>query len=98
TGPLGTLFRDLDLAHYEPHALHRSDTASDTISLKSCRFVVPVVEEKIDRVLQRRRGGMVVFGGDANVGVERGDFLAPGLRVRIAVLMHCRWYRLIEKR
>src|SRR6266478_3368268 len=41
---------------------------------------------------------MVVFGGDENVGVERGDFLAPSLRVRLAVLMHPRWYRLIEER
>src|SRR2546428_5431382 len=93
--PLCSHVRTLDSAHHEPKVLPRSDTA---ISHKSCRFVVPFVEEKIDRVLQRRRGGMVVFGGDENVGVERGNFLAPRLRVRIAVLMHCRWYRLIEKR
>src|SRR6266852_1204833 len=90
--------RNLDFAHHEPQVLHRSDTASATISHKSCRFVVPFVEEKIDRVLQRRRGGVVVFGGDENVGVERGNFLAPSLRVRPAVLMHRRWYWLIEER
>lgn len=41
---------------------------------------------------------MVVFGGDENVGVERGNFLAPSLRVGLAVLMHPRWYGLIEER
>src|SRR5712692_7862280 len=41
---------------------------------------------------------MVVFGGDENVGIERGNFLAPSLRVRLAVLMHPRWYGLIEER
>src|SRR5260370_41724810 len=41
---------------------------------------------------------MVVFGSDENVGVQRGNFLAPRLRVRLAVLMHRRWYRLIEER
>src|SRR5438105_12855899 len=41
---------------------------------------------------------MVVFGGNENVGVERRNFLAPSLRVRLAVLMHPRWYELIEKR
>src|SRR3979490_583689 len=40
---------------------------------------------------------MVVFGGDENVGVERGNFLAPSVRVRLAVLMHRRWYWLIEE-
>src|SRR5438552_18340987 len=61
--------RNLDFAHHEPQVLHRSDTASAAISHKSSRFVVPFVEEKIDRVLQRRRCGMVVFGGDENEGV-----------------------------
>src|SRR5206468_12857453 len=28
----------------------------------------------------------------------RGNFLAPSLRVLLAVLMHCRWHRLIEER
>src|SRR2546425_10034702 len=63
--------RNLDFAHHEPQVLHRSDTASAAISHKSSRFVVPFVEEKIDRVLQRRRCGMVVFGGDENEGLAR---------------------------
>src|SRR5580704_9191032 len=40
---------------------------------------------------------MVVFGGDENVGVECGNFLAPSLRVRLAVLMHDWGYRFIEE-
>src|SRR5690349_3684503 len=41
---------------------------------------------------------MVVFGGDENVGVEPGNFLAPSLRVGLAVLMHPGCYGLIEER
>src|ERR1700752_1147576 len=41
---------------------------------------------------------MVVFGGDENVGVEGGDFLAPGVRVRLGVLVHRGWYGLIQER
>src|SRR5712691_9358225 len=41
---------------------------------------------------------MVVFGGDENESVERGNFLAPRVRVGLAVLMHRRWYGLIEER
>ncbi len=41
---------------------------------------------------------MVVFRGDKNVGVERSNFLAPSLRVRLAVLMHYGRHRLIEER
>src|SRR5260370_14544947 len=40
---------------------------------------------------------MVVFGGDENVGVERGNFFAPCLRVRFAVLMHYGRHRFIEQ-
>src|SRR5882724_3260271 len=90
--------RNLDFAHYQPQVLYRSDTASAAIPDKSGGFVVPFAEEKIDRILQRRRGAMVVFGGDENVGVERGNLFAPRLRVRLAVLMHRGWYRLIEER
>src|SRR5580704_9361430 len=90
--------RDLDFAHHEPQILHRSDTASAAISDKPRRLVVPFVEEKVDRILQRRRSGMVVLGGDENVGVERGNFLTPMVRVRLTVLMHRRGYRLIEER
>src|SRR4030088_41008 len=90
--------RNLDFPHHEPQVLHCSDTASAAISDKSRCFVVPFAKEKIDCVLQRCRGAMVVFGGDENVGVERGNFLAPSVRVRLAVLMHRRWYWLIEER
>src|SRR6266436_8458501 len=41
---------------------------------------------------------MVVFGGDENVSVKRGNFIAPSVRVGLAVLMHRRWYWLIEER
>src|ERR1700757_762042 len=40
---------------------------------------------------------MVVFGGDENVGVERGNFLAPALRMGFAVLMHDGGRGLIEE-
>src|SRR6266851_2499092 len=90
--------RNLDFAHDQPQVLHCSDPAGAAISDESRRFVVPFVEEKIDRVLQRRRGAMVVFGGDENIGVERGNFLAPSLRMGLAVLMRPGWYGLIEER
>src|ERR1700719_2772908 len=41
---------------------------------------------------------MVVFGGDKNVGVEGGDFLAPSVRVCLGVLVHRGWHGLIEER
>src|SRR2546425_4030024 len=90
--------RNLDFAHHEPQVLDCSDTTCTAISNKSRCFVIPFVIKEIDRVLQCRRCGMVVFGGDENEGVERGNFRAPSLRVRLAVLMHCRWHRLIEER
>src|ERR1700730_8552802 len=41
---------------------------------------------------------MVVFGGDENVSVERGNFLAPSFCMWIAVLMHYGWHGFIEER
>ena len=41
---------------------------------------------------------MVVFGGDENVGIECGNFLAPVLCVGLAVLVHDGRDRFIEKR
>src|SRR4029077_2927990 len=41
---------------------------------------------------------MVVFGGDKNVSVERGNFLAPSFRMWVAVLMHYWWHGFIKER
>src|SRR5713101_3340841 len=95
---LGSNVCNLDFTHDQPQVFDRSDTARTAISDKTSRFVIPFVVEKIDSVLQRRRGGMVVFGSDENVGVERGNCLAPSLSVRLAILMHYWRHRLIEER
>src|SRR4029077_14470111 len=41
---------------------------------------------------------MVVFGGDKNVSVERGNFIAPSFRMWVAVLMHYWWHGFIKER
>src|SRR5580700_10683742 len=94
---LGSNVCNLDFTHDQPQVFDRSDTARTAISDKTGRFVIPFEVEKIDSVLERRRGGMVVFGGDENIGVKRSNFVTPALRVRLAVLMHYGGHRLIEE-
>src|SRR5258706_14185107 len=57
-------------------------------------LVVPLGEEKIDRVLEGARRRVVVLGGHEYERVEGTDFRGPGQRVRLRVLVERGRHRL----
>ena len=63
-----------------PDAASSSDCARPAgaaVTHEASHLVVPLSEQKIDRVLERARDAMVVFGRDEYIAVERADLLQP---------------------
>ena len=77
---------DLHLRHHQTQMLDRARSAGAAVANKASRLVVPLGEQKIDRVLERARSAMVVLGRDENVGVETADLGGPRFGVR---LLYC---------
>ena len=68
------------------------------VANETSRFVVPLGEQKIDRVLERTGDSMIVLGRDENVGIETLDLGGPRFGMGLTVLPHYRWHRFVEKR
>src|SRR4029077_14858483 len=88
----------LYLRQNKTQVLDRARSTGAAVADETSRFVVPLGEQKIDRVLQRTGNSMVVLGRDENVGIESSDFRGPRFGVRLTVLPHYRWHRFVEKR
>src|SRR6476646_10955170 len=88
----------LHLRQHQTQLLDRARSAGAAVADEASRLVVPLGEQKIDRVLERARGSMVVLGRDENVGVKRADLGGPRFGVRLTVLPHYWWRRLVQKR
>src|SRR2546423_6368582 len=56
--------------------------ADAAVADEASRLVVPLGEQKIDRVLERARDAMVVLGRDEDIAVERADLGRPYFGVR----------------
>ena len=69
----------LHLRQYQTQLLDRARSAGAAIADEASRFVVPLGEQKIDRVLERAGDSMVVLGRDEDVGVKRADLGGPRL-------------------
>jgi hypothetical protein len=88
----------LHLRQYQAQLLDRARSTGAAVADEASRLVVPLGEQKIDGVLERAGDAMVVLGRDENVGIERTNFRGPRFGVRLTVLPHYWWYRLVEKR
>src|SRR5262249_8848405 len=61
-------------------------------------LVVPFAVDKVDGVLERTRGAVVVLGRDEDERIKRGDRLGPPLRVLVLVAAGRRRDSLVEQR
>ena len=69
----------LHLRQHQTQLLDRARSAGSAIADEASRLVVPLGEQKIDRVLERAGDSMVVLGRDEDVGVKRADLGGPRL-------------------
>ena len=88
----------MHLGQHEPQLLDSSRAARASVAHEARRFVIPFGEEKIDRVLQRRRNAVVVLRRDEDECVQRGDLRCPPLGVRLLIVAHRRRHRFVEQR
>src|SRR6478609_9588020 len=87
----------LYLRQHQTQLRDRARSAGAAVADEASRLVVPLGEQKIDRVLERAGDSMVVLGRDEDVGVKRADLGSPRFGVRLTVLPHYWWRRLVEK-
>src|SRR5258707_1219872 len=88
----------LYLRQNKTQVFDRAHSTGAAVANETSRFVVPLGEQKIDRVLERAGDSMVVLGRDENVGIETLDLGGPRFGVRLTVLSHYWWHRLVEQR
>src|SRR5580658_5334246 len=88
---------ELDVADHLTEYFHGARPAIAAVADEADGFVVPFAVQEVDRVLERGGRAMIVFGRHEDEGVELLDRSRPGLGVRLAVLTHGCWDRLIEQ-
>jgi hypothetical protein len=86
------------LRQIQAQLLDRALSTGAAVANEGAGLVVPLSKQKIDCVLERAGGSMVVLGRDENVGIENGDLSRPPFGVRLTVLPHYWRHWLIEKR
>src|SRR5437868_6852686 len=78
--------------------LDRARPANTAVANEASRLVVPLGEQKIDRILERAGRSMVVLWRDEDIAVERTNLRCPCFSLRFTVLPHRGRRRLVEKR
>ena len=63
----------LHLRQHQTQLLDRARPAGAAVADEAGRLVVPLAEQKIDRVLERAGNAMIVLGRDEDIAVERSD-------------------------
>src|SRR5205807_2041845 len=67
----------LHLRQHQTQLLDRARAAGAAVADEAGRFVGPLCKQKIDRVLERAGGSMVVLGREENVCIETADLRGP---------------------
>ena len=75
----------LHLRQVQTQLLDGTRSAGAAVADEASRLVVPLGEQKIDRVLKGAGGSMVVLGRDENVAIETVDLSGPYFGVRLTV-------------
>ena len=70
---------DLDLGQHQAQLLDRACSARAAVADEAGRLIVPLAEQKIDRILERAGDAVIVFGRDEDVAVEMSRFWRPML-------------------
>src|SRR6266705_6754574 len=78
--------------------LDRPRPACAAVADEASGLVVPLAEQKINRVFERAGHAMIVFRRDEDMAIKRTDLGGPCLGVRFTVLPHYGRYRLVEER
>ena len=71
---LGAYISNMQLTHHLPELLHCPRPSHGTIADKPSRFIMPLVKEVIDGILQHPWDAVIVFRGDKNIGIKGSDF------------------------
>src|SRR5687767_700841 len=89
----------LQRGHRLLHHLRRPQSPRDAaVTHQADRLVVPLSDQVVERVQQRRRGAVVVLGHDEDKSIEPGNPRAPGLLVGTLVLTQPRMIALGKER
>jgi len=78
----------LHLRQHQTQLLDRARSAGAAVADEASRLVVPLGEQKIDRVLERAGDSMVVLGRDEDVGVKRADLGGPYDAILLTNFLH----------
>src|SRR6266849_4220616 len=89
---------DLHLGQHQTQMLDRARPAGAAVADEASRLVVPLAEQKINRVLERSGDAMIILGRDEDIAVKRADLSGPYFGVRPIVLPHYGRHRLVEER
>src|SRR6266849_2800310 len=89
---------DLHLGQHQTQMLDRARPAGAAVADEASRLVVPLTEQKINRVLERAGDAMIILGRDEDKTIERTDLRGPRFGVRLTVLPHDGRHRLVEER
>src|SRR5206468_995777 len=88
----------LHLRQHQTQLLDCARSAGATVADEASCLVVPLGEQKIDRVLECAGDAMIILGRNEDVAVKRADLGGPCFGVRLAVLAHDGRHRLVENR
>src|SRR5438132_7084644 len=80
-----------------PSLAARLRAACTPVADEASRLVVPLAEQKINRVLERAGDAMIILGRDENIAVKRADLGGPCLGVRFGILAHYGRHRFVEE-
>src|SRR6266516_4088532 len=72
--------------------------AGAAVADEASRLVVPLAEQKINRVFERAGHAMIILRRDEDTAIKRTDLGGPCFGVRLTVLPHDGRHRLVEER
>src|SRR5439155_23550951 len=78
--------------------LDRPRPAGAAVADEASGLVVPLAEQKINRVFERAGHAMIILRRDEDIAIKRTDLGGPRLGVRLTVLPHDGRHRLVEER
>src|SRR2546426_2127552 len=90
--------RNPPLANPQAKLPSRAPPAGAAVADEASGLVVPLAEQKINRVFERAGHAMIILRRDEDIAIKRTDLGGPRLGVRLTVLPHDGRHRLVEER
>lgn len=89
---------DHELGQHQTQVLDGARAADTAIAYKASRFVVPLLGQEIDRVLEGALNAVIVLWCDKHEAIELCDFSRPHLSVVLGILTKAGRQWFVQKR